>query len=415
MITFLLIKTDHCSPINSYAIFSQFTQYTWTGMSPSAPNTTFATWIQQFIDFGAVSSTDFMVSGNLEAFSNLCATVSECGIDSIGTSCVITHPELASSGQAAFPAFFICLITVIALRCLIELSRMLLVLWSILLCRIKFADYGALFIGRSVFAPLLYFRADTRNEFSDMLIDRKVPLTHHQFILELITSALLTSIPLLASSLFYITVVAQTGVTASTLISLMFTGFKACVLIARALHVWIQSLMDARSPSPAEDSSPGQDAPSAGLELTNDLLSESVVKSVDLVSIELSDTANPFVESQPVSDRVDHSLDLPVQSSVEVRPDSFIKESNSNEIVTPSAQFDDISSSVPVQKPTAVVSGSDFASSEKLSAPPPSRRRMSSIVTSEQPVVESVEKSAASVENEDSAVIDASETVNDVE
>jgi hypothetical protein len=295
MLQNVLITTDHCSPINSYAIFSQYQANILIGMPASPSNTTFSVWIQQFIDYAHFLPSNSNVLANMQAFSNLCAVVPECGVDSLGTSCVMTHPELASSGQAAFSTFFICLITVIALRCLIELSRMLLVLWSLLIGHIKFADYGALFIGRSVFAPLLYFRADTRSEFSDMLIHRKAPPTHHQFLFELIISALLTSIPLLSATLYYIMVVAQTGVTATNLISIMFTGFSTCVLIGRALYVWISSLMEARTTATGGESAPGQDERP---QLSSDLLDASVVKSDDVVAIELSDSANPFAGSQ---------------------------------------------------------------------------------------------------------------------
>jgi Leucine-rich repeat (LRR) protein len=382
MMNNVLSRTDHCSPVNSYAIFSQFITYAWSSMPPSAPNTPFSVWNQQFIDFGRILPSDTLVTANLQAFRVLCSKIPECGVDSIGTSCVIVHPELASSGQAAFSNFFACLITVIALRCLIELCRMCIVFWSLWICHIKFADYGALFIGRSVFAPLLYFRADTRSEFSDMLIHRKVPLTHQQFVLELVNSALLSAIPLLAASVFYISVVAQTGVTASNLVSIMFTSFNTCVLIGRAIYVWIASLMDARNPPTAATSSSGPDVPDVGLDSTADLLGASAMKSDDLrdVAIELSDTANPFADSQPVLDAADNAATL--QSSDDGGSDSVTKVTGSNSI---DAQPDTDTSAF-VQSSTSDVSGSDSTKSDNLS-PPSSRRSMSPMLMSDSSVV----------------------------
>jgi hypothetical protein len=300
MLNTLLVKTDHCSPINNYAIFSQFTAVSWNDMPASSPNTTFAVWIQEFIDFPpAVSPTDHTVIANMQSFRNLCTKIPECGVDSVGTSCTIAHPKLASSGRAAFADFFACLIAVILLRGLVEMSRMLLVIWSMWRRRIVFGDSGAIFIGRSVCAPLLSFCSETRREFDIMLVRRNDPFTHQQLALELVFSVLFTSIPLLSASWFYITVVAQTGVTASNLVSVVFTGFSACVLIGRALFVWITTLVFASHSRPlasAEDGSSeerDQRRDIGSVELLNDGLAGCTVKSDEHNAIELWNSDKP--------------------------------------------------------------------------------------------------------------------------
>jgi hypothetical protein len=277
----MLLVTDHCTRMNLFTLFSPFVD-AWVGMPESDPNSTFVDWIQDYVTFGATTFSDASVVLNLQEFRDFCQKVPECGLDSFGTRCLIANPALAQSGRVAFPIFFVCLIMTVVVRCLLELGHVTFIIISLWRRSILFGEYGAIFIGSSAVSPFVFLLTGTRVEFNNMILHRHTQLSHHQFMFELVHSIALISLPLLIATTYYTIVVAQTGVTALSLLSIMFSFLKACVLMGQAIHVWIQSY---NSPEPSLDTS----APTIELAMTSNTLYDPKSTLDQTSSIEFSD------------------------------------------------------------------------------------------------------------------------------
>jgi hypothetical protein len=301
MVRALLVIQNNCDPLNKFGLFSSFLP---DASGPDAtPNMQFAVWYPSFVNFRIPFGYPFDDPTNLadlSAFRSLCARIPECAVDSIGTTCVVAHPELAQSGKLAFPVFFVCLVIVIAIRGLVEISRLLLILMSIRSRSIVLGELGSIFIKGSAFAPILYLNQGTRVDFNSMIRNRvDLKPTHQHLVIEFCCSAVLIALPLLAATTYYSVRVAQVGLSPLNMLSIFFTLMNSSSLLVRAFYMWIAPWCQSTTHHRELDGQKQADSNSTVVASA----SNSSLEEIDVSTFELAQPVSSSVDSnhQPAS------------------------------------------------------------------------------------------------------------------
>jgi hypothetical protein len=233
----LLVNIDMCSPFNFAAVFYYFVKVYFVDQPAPGPSTTFVDWIQSFISFNDLSANNPLVLENLESFKFLCETVPECGVDALGTMCLTIHQEKSLTGQQAFATFYTLVILLAAVRGIVELARLLLVLY---LCWqgdiLVLGTIGVEFVSASFALPLVFVSAESRLSATQHFISHE--RTPAEMIFRLFHVGMLVTLPTLAVNVFYVLKVAQTGLSLVNWVSLTSGLILVPRILAQATLSW---------------------------------------------------------------------------------------------------------------------------------------------------------------------------------
>jgi hypothetical protein len=230
-------------------------------------STSFQEWLSQFISFVSLKRDDSAVIENLDAFRVLCRTLHECDVDVSGTTCLQAHPELAATGGVAFADFYAIVIAVFAVRIALEATRIVCVMLSCWQGAILEGRIGAELARSSFAAPVCFFffpvanDDDTHSDHADVgLLESTLTAASHErqdprhdrtdfwkqfvhyaptpfdFIFRLVHSGIMSSIPLLAVTLYFLLRVSQTGMSVSNWLSLANLLWTVPRQIGQAIH-----------------------------------------------------------------------------------------------------------------------------------------------------------------------------------
>jgi hypothetical protein len=280
----------------------------------------FSAWFPDYVKYWLGSGYQEDDPSNIamsNAFRDLCARIPECAVDSIGTTCVVAHPELAQSGKLAFPIFFACLLGVVAVRGLVELSRLVFIFMSIRSRSIVLGELGSIFIKDSAFAPILYLDPGTRSDFN-LMIRRRAAIkpTHLHLLVEFVCSAVLTALPLLAVTSYFSVRVAQVGLSSLNMLSIFFTLMNSSSLLVRAFYTWIVPWCLSTSHDREVDGQKQHSDSNSTFAPTSD----SSLESIDVDSFELTMSANPLAGSRIQPDGVTCLKEVPLPAVIEMFP-----------------------------------------------------------------------------------------------
>jgi Leucine-rich repeat (LRR) protein len=326
MVRALLVTKNNCDPMNKFGLFGNILPY--VSGPGSTPSMSFIDWFPTYINYwflAGYSVEDPANFADLNAFRDLCARIPECAVDSIGTTCVVAHPELAQSGKLAFPIFFACLLGVVAVRGLVEVSRSLFILMSIRSRSIVLGELGSIFIRDSAFAPMLYLDPGTRSDFNLMIRHRAaLKPTHLHLLVEFVCSAVLTALPLLAVTTYYSVQVAQVGLSSLNMLSIFFTLMNSSSLLVRAFYLlivpWCQSFTHHRTVA-------GQKQQDDSNFAVPKSVHDASPESIDVDSFELAKPVILNIDSNvhPVDH---HNLKVPLPILVEMFPENTNQNQN---------------------------------------------------------------------------------------
>jgi Leucine-rich repeat (LRR) protein len=262
-------STDSCHVFNSLSVFRNIIsisvlQY----FQDLPPSTSFQDWLSQYMSFVSVKGDDPAVIENLAAFRVLCRSLHECDVDVSGTTCWQAHPELAATGRVAFADFYVLVIVVFAVRIALEAARILCVVLSCWQGATLEGRTGAELARSSFAAPVCFFFFPAANNDSiseadpahAVLLESTADVAHHErkelghdranflkqfvhytptpfdYMFRLVHSGILSSIPLLGVTLYFLLRVSQTGMSVSNWLSLVNLLWTIPRQIGQAIH-----------------------------------------------------------------------------------------------------------------------------------------------------------------------------------
>jgi hypothetical protein len=256
----LLVVSNNCESINFYAFFSSFfsphfgfyAEFYFRPSDLAPPSTTFSSWLHEYF---LVQTRLTMASPstilNIEGFKSICEMMAECRLDLATLTCWQQFPDLALTGGAAFKHFFVLTIMVGAIRGGVESCRIFIVALSLLRGSIVGGSGGAEIVRSSLSSPLLLLTERTRVDFRQRILDHRP--THRDFLLRIIHAGVLSSIPLLAVNVYFVSMVSQTGLSATNWISLILGLLSVSTMLLQSVLSWRSRNENVFSLSSSED------------------------------------------------------------------------------------------------------------------------------------------------------------------
>jgi hypothetical protein len=244
IVNYITSVDNQCSAMNQYYVFSLFMTYLHPELV-SADSVLFSNWIQSAKSI----FTSAEISSNTADISKKCGYISSCGFDFAQNSCILVDPSKAATGIDAFPRFYGVIIAVIAVRCLVEAARLIVLLLSF---RQPTAVYGRRrgsdFIRSFALTPLLYFHFP--DVFSRSIVQHRPKFT--DFFRRLVHTGLMIKFPMLAINVYFLNNVTQTGLSVTNVLSLIGSIVYVPRLLAMSFRAY-QRFLTEQEPTKTSD------------------------------------------------------------------------------------------------------------------------------------------------------------------
>jgi Leucine-rich repeat (LRR) protein len=281
ILQYLYSTSIGCGVINSYSVFYSFMPFPFPNAQVFPASTSFAEWISSP---GWLLYTNYaqVIDVNTQEFNTICSVAPECSFDSARKLCLASHPERSMTGGASHQLFLKLVIASAAVRVACELFSLLLILRS--MKRDKITGHRSLMESSIFFPVLMCGRESIREAFGDFIV---VGMKPTDYLIKLIYSGFLISFPMLAVNLYYLLVVAQTGLQLSDWLSLATGAILVPQLLGQAIHSWWTRELKSQAIHHAERSM-------SGVEFVMEILGETYDPTMPPVSE--ADAEAPTVE-----------------------------------------------------------------------------------------------------------------------
>jgi Leucine-rich repeat (LRR) protein len=259
---YLLSRIDNCEFVNGYQVWKtlpilvdtfDFSETTYSGM-------TFAQYVYRYIttvnqnhlgvaDMAVFNPFDIInvdiISSQVSQFAATCYSIqSGCSVrysqqfpSPFANECYMEFDQEAPFGGTSHRIFFYNFIAIICVRCLVEFSKIGLVLVSCVRREIIARTWSIDFVGISLFTPLWIVPVGSSwSEFFKTIVMHQA--THTELIWRLVHHSLLCSIPLLCANLYFLFAVSQSGLQLLNMFSVMSACVTIPLNIIRAVQAW---------------------------------------------------------------------------------------------------------------------------------------------------------------------------------
>ena len=296
-VAYLQLPIDHCKQANTFNIFSNYMPKSYDGFSfahiiessysnrmrADLSNITFAmaigiinTGAHYFVQNMRVqnykatcsshvlnTSAFFTIAGwdlipphyapaAKDAFQNLCEVrLQECGLDPATLVCSLNRPDNAEFGGTLYQNFLKVVIAAIVLRGVNELASLAVILYSLRCSSLEWWGGTIAFARESCFSPLLRFMLD-RDEFFAKIVQAK--FNHRELTWRFARSALMIGTQQVVN-LYFIVRIAQAGLEATTLLTLLKEWIQTLYLVGRVVFKWFKHWRKSGD-SPSDHASP---------------------------------------------------------------------------------------------------------------------------------------------------------------